>query len=312
MLKKCYEKTGKTLACVACKSGEISRIIMKINEITPRCVISGVHPQSFALLKTNALKAFEEESKRAGAYMRTGYGLIVNEENILGRVLCLEQLYKIFGVLKTARVSYAYNLLAGIYSVGIVFFRKSLNGSLASSDLAEGNYLANFVALEQGLDAEHGADDSGNIRYASAFAQMHEVINGENLIEAVAQGNDVVKGLLNGHTLCAAFGGTHCQQTLAKGGAVGVDEQNSAVGVAILELSGSDGGGIEGAAYARGHADKKNILALLEKGLKVVNKPLGVYLRGGNIGALGDHLVVTVVVEAFGVKTGVLLAVVKE
>ena len=94
-----------------------------------------------------AAVAHEEQREGTGSDMGAGDGLVHHLEDLLRRLLLVEQLDKIIRVLVTVGVSDADDLGFGILHQHIVALGKGVDSLLPADDLGKVDYLAVLVAL---------------------------------------------------------------------------------------------------------------------------------------------------------------------
>ena len=153
---------------------------------------------------------------------------------------------------------------------------KSLDRAFAAAHLFKADDLALVVALEQGLDLQHGTHGRGQVGKTPAALEIAQVVHREHLADAEAAVQQPLgRGVHTQAELAVAHGPDH-QQPLAQRGAQRIDKPELAVGKLLPQIRRRDRGGVERAADAGGHADEEDVAALLQ----LLPEEIGIALRG--------------------------------
>ncbi|MPM66470.1 hypothetical protein SDC9_113377 [bioreactor metagenome] len=162
--------------------------------------------------------------------------------------------------------------------------------------------------MENGLDGQHGAHQSGGRRNSAASLEVVEVVHGEPVAHPELVLLHPVAHLLNALALSLFHGGQGNQHALAHGSAQGVHDINLPLGELLAQLGGGNHGRLIRSRKAGGEGQNQNILALAGKGGQPLGHVAGVDGRcGGALTGpnqvkkiLGGHLtVVRIVVIGF-------------
>ena len=184
-----------------------------------------------------------------------------------------------------------------------------LDGALAAAELGEADDLALRVALEQGLDLQHGPDGGFEIGQAAGPAEVAQVVDREDLRHAVPQRTQKGVGVVDAHPLAAAVDRAHDEQTLAERGAVGVNEQELARREFLAQLTRGDLAGGVGAADTGGHAHEQHVLPRLQHRGQHIEIALRRDLRGRDLRSAAHLRIKGLRVEGIEVQTGLLISV---
>ena len=202
-----------------------------------------------------------------------------------------------------------HGLVAGVPDQLVVELGQGLDGLAPAPGLAVHDDVAELVPLEQGLDVEHGAQQGLRPGNPPPSAEVEQVIHGEQVGDAQAEGEQDVGGLVQAHPLLPQGEGPQDQQPFTQGGGQGVHHAQPALGEFPLQLLGGDAGGLIGGADAGGGADEENVQPRLERRLQIFDKALGRDHGGGDLRALFHGMEKGGAVVSLGSQAEVLLAV---
>ena len=96
----------------------------------------------------------------------------------------------------------------------VKLLRQGLDGGRPAPDLAVHHDMTVLVALEQGLDAQHGAQQGLGPGDAPAAADVEQVVYGKVVGDVGAQGKDGVGRLVQAHALLPQRKGPQDQEAL--------------------------------------------------------------------------------------------------
>ncbi len=146
--------------------------------------------------------------------MGAGDGLVVDEQDVLRRLLLAEQGGKRLGIGRTVGVGDAHGLLLRVGDVFVILGGKLADGAGAAAAAGKADDLALRVALEQRLYLQNGRQRGLEIGKPSGGAQVFQVVDGEHLAHTVAHFLQPRGGRLNVHARVAAARGLQHQQPL--------------------------------------------------------------------------------------------------
>ena len=204
----------------------------------------------------------------------------------------------------------AYGLRLGRDNIFAVTLHKRVNGLAAAADLVHGDDRALLVALEHGLDVQHGGDDRLGVGEPSGAAQVHDIVHGEDLIHPPAHIAQRRRRFGKRSAALAHLDGAQHKNALAERGAERIDELDIAPGKLLAQIARGELGRAERAADAGRHADEENVFPGGEQRPRRGDEPVGVYERGRHHRAFSHRAVVRRAVKRLGIKTGVLRTVI--
>ena len=144
----------------------------------------------------------------------------------------------------------AYGLRLGRDSIFAVTLHKRVNGLAAAANLVHGDDRALLAALEHGLDVQHGGDDRLGVGKPAGAAQIHDVVNGENLVHSPAHIAQRRRRFGKRRAALAHLDGAQHKNALAERGAKRVDELDLAPGKLLTQITCGELGRTERAADA--------------------------------------------------------------
>lgn len=149
-------------------------------------------------------------------------------------------------------------------------------GLLIPAHLAAGNDVARLVAAQDGLDAEHRADQRRRAGDAPAALEVVEIVHREELAHVGAARENAVADLLKAPARAQQLRRLEHLQALAERGGIGVDGHDFGVRIFFPQLLRRERRGVRRAADAAGHTDVEHIVALRERAFKERRRRCGV------------------------------------
>ena len=203
-----------------------------------------------------------------------------------------------FGVLFTGR--HGQEHLAGIVFAAFGVFdhlvHDLLDDGLLAADLVAGDQPAEVVHVQQRADLQHRAEPAGSLGDAAAADVEGEVRREEPVVQAELVGLGPVRQFRKAHALVPLVGeGVH-QQTVAAGGAEGIEDDDLPLGVLLEQEVSRRTGGVVDAGDARGQGQVQDVLPLFEERREVVDELFDV-----DLGRAGHGAVCHLLVERVGV-----------
>lgn len=251
----------------------------------------------------------EKEREGAGAEVGAGNWLVGNDPEFFRWMIFPDHCGECLGVAEAAGVADADGLLVGADDVVVVILRERFDGFLAATDLGEGNDDAFVGGFEQRFDIQRAANPGAEIGAAAGAAEIHEIVDGENLINVAHAALTSGDGGIKIGACITRVGADHNGDAFAKTCAAGVDERDAALWKFGQQFVARTGGAVVRAADAARHADVDDILSALEHRPEGLDKITGRDLRGCNSFSFLHRCVISGVLKSCGVETGVLLAV---
>ena len=203
----------------------------------------------------------------------------------------------------------AHHLAGGVHHQLVVVLCQGFDGLSAATGLGVGDDLALLIALQQGLDLQHGADQRHRAGHAPGLFQEHQIVHHEDLAHVAPQRQKPPGGFRQVQPGMLVFHRPHHQYALAQGRAQGVHQAEFPLGIAFPQLDHGHLGGLVGAGDARGHAHEQYVLPGLQQGLEVVDVCLGIDLAGGHAQAVAHGGIESRAVKGLRVHAGHLPAV---
>ena len=171
-----------------------------------------------------------------------------------------------------------------------------LDDGLLAADLVAGDQPAEVVHVQQRADLQHRAEPAGSLGDAAAADVEGEVRREEPVVQAELVGLGPVRQFRKAHALVPLVGeGVH-QQTVAAGGAEGIEDDDLPLGVLLEQEVSRRTGGVVDAGDARGQGQVQDVLPLFEERREVVDELFDV-----DLGRAGHGAVCHLLVERVGV-----------
>ena len=203
----------------------------------------------------------------------------IADDHILDTVLFLQDLLQSLGILQAIAVGDGNGIQvdAGLTQLlGQVF-----HGSLTAADLVHGDQVTFVIHMDDGLDAQHAAEESSGGADAAAPLQMVQIVHGEPVREAHLVVFHPLGQIVQAHALGPLVAGMPHQKTLAQGGAEGVHHADGTVGIVLHHFLGSDDSRLVGGADTGVKSQAQNVFAGIQDGLHDADPAVGVDGGGG-------------------------------
>ena len=163
------------------------------------------------------------------------------------------------------------------------FLGDGAQGRLAATHLGDGDEAALVIDMQDGLDAEDGADHRRRRADAAAATEELQIFHREPVADVQFQILGIVAQGLQIHALALFLRQQVDEKALPQRGAEGIDRVDLAAGVLLHHLAAHVGAHLTGGAEGGGKADVEHIAPGLHLWLHGGDEHVGVGCRG-----LGD------------------------
>ena len=119
------------------------------------------------------------------------------------------------------------------------------NDPLLGADLFPGDQTALVVHVQQGTNAQNGADEARRLGHAAALDVEGQVGGEEPVVQMEAVSLGKITNLLNALALITQVGKLIHEKTIAGGSAERINYQNLIVGIFFRKLLSGDAGGVD-------------------------------------------------------------------
>ena len=209
----------------------------------------------------------------------------------LGAEALLDLLRHGAGVQLAVGVADEHGLIFRVDAQRFDLVQQRLDGGLAAPRLAHRHQLALVGGVHDGLDGEHGAQQSGGGADTAAHFQIVQVVHGEPVADAEAVVLHPFGQLRRRETRLLLLRRQIQEQTLPQGGAEGVHHVDLRLRKLRTQVVRGDDGGLIRRGQRRGEAHAHDVAAALQNFAHGVLELTHVHRRGGGQLAGADALI---------------------